>query len=241
MESSSRRNFLIIAGVSAFGFSVKPAFDLFASDDSADSSGSTDSHLANSNTELIKNKSALKAKHWAMVIDTRKIESSNDLEPIIEACHKIHNVPHHKNKKHEIKWIWEEEYKHAFPDKENKYLNSGNFIGWSDDIKKILELSIENSADDQLYYTLRFLESLNHAIDTQIVLDYDNDLFFCLNGATNIYSLEKSQSCLMVKNKRPAFIHGNGPPSIKRELNYIGNYICGGYNSIYGYKNMNKL
>ena len=59
-----------------------------------------------------------------MVIDTRKIESSNDLEPIIEACHKIHNVPHHKNKKHEIKWIWEEEYKHAFPDKENKYLNS---------------------------------------------------------------------------------------------------------------------
>ena len=66
-------------------------------------------------------------------------------------------------------------------------------------------------------------------------------MFFCLNGATNIYTLEKSQSCLTVKNKRPTFIHGNGPPSIKRELNYIGNYICGGYNSIYGYKNMNKL
>ena len=126
-------------------------------------------------------------------------------------------------------------------DVENKYLNSGNFIGWSNDIKKILELPIKNNSDDQLYYTHRFLESLNHDIDTPIVLDYDNDLFFCLNGATNIYTLEKSQSCLMVKNKRPAFIHGNGPPSIKRELNYIGNYICGGYNSIYGYKNMNKL
>ena len=126
-------------------------------------------------------------------------------------------------------------------DVENKYLNSGNFIGWSDDIKKILELPIENSADDQLYYTHRFLESLNHDIDTPIVLDYDNDLFFCLNGATNIYILEKSKSCIMVKNKRPTFIHGNGPPSIKRELNYIGNYICGGYNSTYGYKNMNKL
>ena len=26
-------------------------------------------------------------------------------------------------------------------DVENKYLNSGNFIGWSDDIKKIIELT----------------------------------------------------------------------------------------------------
>jgi len=126
-------------------------------------------------------------------------------------------------------------------DVENKYLNSGNFIGWSDDIKKILELPIENSADDQLYYTRRFFESLNHNIDTEIVLDYDNEMFFCLNGATNTYNLNKSKSCLMVKNKRPTFIHGNGPPSIKRELNYIGSYICGGYNSTYGYKNMNKL
>ena len=96
-------------------------------------------------------------------------------------------------------------------DVENKYLNSGNFIGWSDDIKKILELPIENSADDQLYYTHRFFESLNHDIDTPITLDYDNQMFFCLNGATNTYNLNKSKSCLMVKDKRPTFIHGNGP------------------------------
>ena len=126
-------------------------------------------------------------------------------------------------------------------DGENKYLNSGNFIGWSDDIKKILELPIENSADDQLYYTHRFFESLNQDIDTPITLDYDNQMFFCLNGATNTYNLNKSKSCLTVKNKRPTFIHGNGPSSIKRELNYIGSYICGGYNSTYGYKNMSKL
>lgn len=131
--------------------------------------------------------------------------------------------------------------KYPVVDVNNKYLNSGNFIGWSDDIKQIIELPIDNNADDQLYYTHRFFESLNHATDIQIVLDYDNDMFFCLNGATNSYNLNKSKSCLMVKDKRPSFIHGNGPAQIKRELSYIGNYISGGYNSTYGYKNMNKL
>ena len=121
-------------------------------------------------------------------------------------------------------------------DVKNKFLNSGNFIGWSDDIKKIIEIPIENRDDDQLYYTHRFFESLNGAIDIKIVLDYYNELFFCLNGETNNYALEKNKSCLTIRNKRPAFIHGNGPPSIKRELNYIGNYISEGYNSTYGYK-----
>ena len=69
-------------------------------------------------------------------------------------------------------------------------------------------------------------------------MDYDNQMFFCLNGATNTYNLNKSKSCLTVKNKRPTFILGNGPSNIKRELNYIGSYICGGYNSTYGYKNI---
>ena len=67
----------------------------------------------------------------------------------------------------------------------NKYLNSGNFIGWSDDIKKIIELPINNSDDDQLYYTHRFLESYNGKINTSIVLDYSNEMFFCLNMFTN--------------------------------------------------------
>jgi molybdopterin-containing oxidoreductase family iron-sulfur binding subunit len=66
---------------------------------------------------------ALKAKQWAMVIDTRKFESPADLEPIIEACHKIHNVPHLENKRHQIMWIWEEEYKHAFPGKVSQFMD----------------------------------------------------------------------------------------------------------------------
>ena len=43
-------------------------------------------------------KEALTAKQWAMVIDTRKFKAEADLEPLIEACHKIHNVPHFENK-----------------------------------------------------------------------------------------------------------------------------------------------
>jgi molybdopterin-containing oxidoreductase family iron-sulfur binding subunit len=67
---------------------------------------------------------ALKAKQWAMVIDTRKLKSAEDLEPIIEACNKIHNIPQFKNKHHEIKWIWEEEYENTFPTKPNKFLEN---------------------------------------------------------------------------------------------------------------------
>ncbi|MEE8565240.1 MAG: glycosyltransferase family 25 protein, partial [Candidatus Thermoplasmatota archaeon] len=126
--------------------------------------------------------------------------------------------------------------KYPIVDVNNKFLNSGNFIGWSDDIKRIIEIPIENRDDDQLYYTHRFFESLNGSIDIKIVLDYYNELFFCLNGETDNYALEKNKSCLTIRDKRPTFIHGNGPPSIKRELNYIGNYTSEGFNSTYGYK-----
>jgi len=56
-----------------------------------------------------------------MVIDTRKIESEEDLKPMIEACHKIHNVPDLENKNHEIKWIWTEEFQHGFSTQEYEF------------------------------------------------------------------------------------------------------------------------
>ena len=58
-----------------------------------------------------------------MVIDTRKLQSEEDLEPMIEVCHKIHNVPKFENKNHEIKWIWAEEFKHEFPTQEPEFLD----------------------------------------------------------------------------------------------------------------------
>ena len=34
----------------------------------------------------------------------------------VDACHKMHNVPNHENKDHEIKWIWETKFHNAFPE-----------------------------------------------------------------------------------------------------------------------------
>jgi Fe-S-cluster-containing dehydrogenase component len=105
----SRRKFLKIAGISAVGLSVTPAFNGFAKEAGG--------------PKISKSANALTAKQWGMVIDTRKLKTSRDIKPLVAACHKIHNVPEMTNEKHEIKWIWEESYEHAFPTKENKYLN----------------------------------------------------------------------------------------------------------------------
>ena len=84
------------------------------------------------------------------------------------------------------------------------------------------------------------IRKIFNEIDTIIQLDYYNEMFFCLNESTDIYDIDKTKSCLTVNKTRPVFIHGNGPKNIKRELNYIGNYIGEGYNKSYGYKTLNN-
>ena len=111
--NNSRRRFLQIAGVSALGLGAKPVLDAFA----AGEDEGLGFHVA-------RGEDALDAKQWAMVIDTRKLLTTEDLEPIIEACNKIHNIPTAiENKNHEIKWIWETHYHNAFTDKTNNFLN----------------------------------------------------------------------------------------------------------------------
>lgn len=65
---------------------------------------------------------ALTAKRWAMVIDTRKLTTEEDCKRLAEACHRIHNVPDIGTKQ-DVKWIWTEEYKHAFPDDHNEFIS----------------------------------------------------------------------------------------------------------------------
>ena len=67
---SSRRSFLKIAGISALGLGAKPVLDVLAS------SGETAAPIT------MKGENALTAKRWGMVIDTRKLQSEEDLEPI---------------------------------------------------------------------------------------------------------------------------------------------------------------
>jgi molybdopterin-containing oxidoreductase family iron-sulfur binding subunit len=108
---SSRRSFLKIAGISALGLGAKPVLDVLAS------SGETAAPIT------MKREDALTAKRWGLVIDTRKLQSEEDLKPMIEVCNKIHNVPKFENPRHEIKWIWDEEFKHVFPMQEQDFLD----------------------------------------------------------------------------------------------------------------------
>lgn len=107
----NRRSFLKLAGVGAIGLGAKPLL-------SAVGPGGPPA------PKTAQRQEALTAAHWAMVIDTRRFTSEKDFEPLIEACHKIHNVPKLENRRHEIKWIWTAPYENAFPSKENRYLNA---------------------------------------------------------------------------------------------------------------------
>jgi len=111
---SSRRRVLQLFGISSLALMTRPVYNALASEEHAQKAGE----------RMQPGDKALKAKQWAMVIDTRKFESAEDMEPLIEACSKIHNIPHFENKRHEIKWIWEEHYHNAFPGKAARFLSA---------------------------------------------------------------------------------------------------------------------
>ncbi len=124
MMEKSRRSFLKVAGIAAIGLGAAPAMNFAASD----SHGTAQAVKG-------KNHEALTAHRWGMVIDTNKL-SEEVVESITHACHSKHNVPdfNHEvdeekfpntrpvNHKQEIKWIWEEHFNYAFPDKEDEFL-----------------------------------------------------------------------------------------------------------------------
>lgn len=76
-------------------------------------------------SDVLTDQKALKAKHWAMVIDSDRLKSAENVQRMIDACHRIHNVPDFGNSKDEIKWMGTETYEHAFQGQENGYLNEG--------------------------------------------------------------------------------------------------------------------
>ncbi len=72
--------------------------------------------------QVMPNPEALKAKHWGMVVDMAKFKTDEDYQRCIDACNRVHNVPHISYPK-EVKWIWKETYDHAFPGNESEYLS----------------------------------------------------------------------------------------------------------------------
>jgi Fe-S-cluster-containing dehydrogenase component len=107
---SSRRRFMKMAGIAALGLGAQPMFKALAP-----------ASEAGPQPQVRQGAQALEARQWAMVIDTRRLKTEEAIEPLIEACHSIHNVPHLTNPKHEIKWIWETHYHSAFPGSPNPF------------------------------------------------------------------------------------------------------------------------
>ncbi|MDJ0763343.1 MAG: 4Fe-4S dicluster domain-containing protein [Myxococcota bacterium] len=66
---------------------------------------------------------ALVGKKWAMVIDVKKCMDRKDCNACQDACHVAHNVPNIEGVKEEIKWIWREPYKNAFPSQSHTYIS----------------------------------------------------------------------------------------------------------------------
>ncbi len=111
MMGVSRREFLKIAGLSALiGTGGKVAFELLAPGE------------LEASTEALP---LSKGKHWAMVVDMRKCwerQEKGACKECMLACHREHNVPDFGDPKVEIKWIWQETYKHSFPGQESEYV-----------------------------------------------------------------------------------------------------------------------
>ncbi|MDM8535685.1 4Fe-4S dicluster domain-containing protein [Desulfobacterales bacterium HSG17] len=110
---TSRRDFIKIAGAATMTTCAGGATTVLASGGSADPLAYTTQ----------KGKKALTARQWAMVIDTTHENYQKNLHHMMEACHKAHNVPVMPNKRHEIKWIWETEFKHAFPGQHSEFMS----------------------------------------------------------------------------------------------------------------------
>ncbi|THB62795.1 MAG: 4Fe-4S dicluster domain-containing protein [Desulfovibrio sp.] len=111
----SRRNFIRLASLSALGMGAAPAL----------ARAETASAVYTETTEAADmygpNANALEGTHWGMVIDTTKLTTPEDIAPIVEACHSIHNVPDIGNDQ-EIKWIWSATFHESFTEKHNHYL-----------------------------------------------------------------------------------------------------------------------
>ncbi len=83
--------------------------------------------------EIVPEPQALKAKRWAMVVNQKKLDDET-AKRCIAACNHVHNVPDFfhpadaKDKlspavaqRYEIKWIWTDPFKNAFPGLEEEY------------------------------------------------------------------------------------------------------------------------
>ncbi|XP_062134515.1 procollagen-lysine,2-oxoglutarate 5-dioxygenase [Drosophila sulfurigaster albostrigata] len=119
--------------------------------------------------------------------------------------------------------------------KASRYLNSGAFIGYAPQVYALLEEPIEDTGDDQLYFTKVFLDETKRA-KLGMKLDTQSRLFQSLHGAKNDVKLkvdlDSNQGTLQNIDfmTTPAIIHGNGLSKV--DLNAYGNYLAKTFSGI---------
>jgi len=122
------------------------------------------------------------------------------------------------------------------------YLCSGGIIGYASTLWQALNAwQVANTDDDQLYYTLIYLnETLR--FDLNMTLDHKADLIQNLNFAQHEVEVTEIENYSRLRNERfmtlPCVIHGNGPSKVV--LNRIGNYVPRGWHSDYGCRHCDK-
>ncbi|XP_012233365.2 procollagen-lysine,2-oxoglutarate 5-dioxygenase isoform X2 [Linepithema humile] len=109
-----------------------------------------------------------------------------------------------------------------------RYLNSGGFIGYANDVYDILDNTpVKDEDDDQLFYTTAYLrEELRTR--HKIKLDHKSEIFQNLFGAVADVELrfkgEEAYLQNIVYSTMPLILHGNGPS--KLVFNSLGNYLA---------------
>lgn len=112
--------------------------------------------------------------------------------------------------------------------REARFLNSGMFIGYIEDISALISRPIADTDDDQLYYTTAFLDE-QFRTKHNMKLDTKSEVFQNLHGATASIKLEidpvTGEASLINTDfeTQPSIVHGNGKSKIN--LNGLANYL----------------
>ncbi|XP_055696089.1 procollagen-lysine,2-oxoglutarate 5-dioxygenase isoform X1 [Lutzomyia longipalpis] len=113
-----------------------------------------------------------------------------------------------------------------------RFLNSGAFMGYASDLYDMLSTPLDNTDDDQLYYTKIFLNE-EFREKHKMKLDNRAEIFQNLFGAEKDVELhfDTESGEAFVGNVDtetvPTIIHGNGLS--KQRLNSLGNYLAGAF------------
>jgi len=103
------------------------------------------------------------------------------------------------------------------------YLNSGVYIGKVGALKKLFDGRINDSDDDQLFLTRKYLDK-SHGVN--IKLDHENYIFQCLAGAEEVITIKENGQLLNTETKCCfCVLHGNGGEKQKQLLTSIANSL----------------